>query len=415
MQFKDFNIEQGILKALSEKQYLQPTPIQEQAIPIILSGKDLLGCAQTGTGKTAAFAIPILQKVYRDRGDIDVFPKIKALILAPTRELGIQIGESFSTYGQHLLLQTGVIYGGITPKRHIKVLKRGVDILVATPGRFLDLYEQGCIDLAHIEFLVLDEADKMLDLGMIKDVKTIISKLPKHRQNLLFSATMPKEIQDLTKQILKNPAKVEIKKPLTKKVGITQRVYYVDDPDKVALLLHLLKNQALESVLVFVKTKGKADKVAKAINVINIRTKAIHGDKNQSERQKALELFKNKEIRVLVATDVAARGIDIDRLTHVINLDIPNVPEAYVHRIGRTGRAGMQGTALSFCSNQEIESLKAIEKYQGKAIQVIEDHPYPLLNRVLKINRAKYEAEHKQSNEVIKKEGNKKAGNKKRK
>ncbi|MEG0325401.1 MAG: DEAD/DEAH box helicase [Cellulosilyticaceae bacterium] len=370
MLFHDFNLNPSIIKAIEDQQYKNPTPIQEQAIPPILSGKDLLGCAQTGTGKTAAFAIPILEKLSKEIINPDESHPIKALILAPTRELAIQIEESFKLYGQHLAIQTGVIFGGVTPKRHIKVLKREPHILVATPGRLLDLIQQGYVNLNSIEMFVLDEADRMLDFGMIDDVKKIITSLPKARQNLLFSATMPKEVMKLVHSILKNPIQIEIKSEISNEIEIKQQVYFVEEPDKTALLLDLLKNQSFESVLVFARTKKKADKISKAINVENIRTKAIHGDKNQSERQKALELFKNKEIRILVATDVAARGIDIDKLSHVVNMDIPNVPETYIHRIGRTGRAGMSGTAISFCSNEEVPFLKDIEKLQGKPLQV---------------------------------------------
>ncbi|HEY5583774.1 MAG TPA: DEAD/DEAH box helicase [Ruminiclostridium sp.] len=376
MLFLDLNLNPSIIKAIEDQKYEKPTPIQEKAIPAILCGKDLLGCAQTGTGKTAAFAMPILHMLSKDSITRREFNQIRALVLAPTRELAIQIGESFNTYGQHLNIQTGVIYGGVTPKRHIKVLKKGPNILVATPGRLLDLVEQGHVDLNNIEMFVLDEADRMLDLGMIQDVKTIISKLPKVRQNMLFSATIPKEISKLVNSILRNPVKIEVKsKPLNKK-DIKQQVYFVDEQDKTSLLLHLLKDKSFESVLVFVRTKMKADKVSKAINIENIRSKAIHGDKNQSERLKALERFKNKEIRVLVATDIAARGIDIEKLSHVVNMNIPNIPETYIHRIGRTGRAGLSGTAISFCSNQETAFLKDIEKLQGKSIDVVENHPY---------------------------------------
>lgn len=371
MLFHDFNLNPSIIKAIEDQQYKNPTPIQEQAIPSILNGKDLLGCAQTGTGKTAAFAIPILEKLSKEILNPEGFNPIKALILAPTRELAIQIEESFKLYAQHLAIQTGVIFGGVTPKRHIKVLKREPHILVATPGRLLDLIQQGYVNLSSLEMFVLDEADRMLDFGMIDDVKKIITSLPKVRQNLLFSATIPKEVMKLVHVILKNPIQIEIKSEVSNEIEIKQQVYFVEEPDKTGLLLDLLKNQSFESILVFARTKKKADKISKAINVENIRTKAIHGDKNQSERQKALELFKNKEIRILVATDVAARGIDIDKLSHVVNMDIPNVPETYIHRIGRTGRAGMSGTAISFCSNEEVPFLKAIEKLQGKSLQVV--------------------------------------------
>lgn len=372
MLFQDFNLNPSIIKAIEDEHYKKPTPIQEKAIPALLSGKDLLACAQTGTGKTAAFAIPILQRLAKEHGACEGNRPIRALVLAPTRELAIQIGENFNTYGQHLMIQTGVIFGGVTPKRHIKVLKKEPDILVATPGRLLDLIEQGYVHLNHVEMFVLDEADQMLEARMIQQVKEILLKLPKVRQNMLFSATMPKEVMKLVHTILKNPVKIEVKREHLNKIEIKQQVYFVEEPDKTSLLLQLLKEQPFESILVFVRTKKKADKVSKAINVSNIRTKAIHGDKSQSERQKALELFKNKEIKILVATDVAARGIDIHQLSHVVNMDIPSVPETYIHRIGRTGRAGMSGTAISFCSDEERLFLKAIEKLQGQSIEVIE-------------------------------------------
>jgi len=416
MQFNELGLHPNLLQSIQEQGYSHPTPIQIKAIPPILLGRDFLGSARTGTGKTAAFAIPILQNIASKLELInpskdtteqnDRMRPILALVLAPTRELAIQIGESFSAYGKYVECRIGVIYGGITPKRHIKVLKREPHILVATPGRLLDLFEQGFVDLSNIETLVLDEADRMLDLGMSKDVKTILSKLPKKRQNLMFSATMPKDVMSLVHSILKNPVRIEVKNTPEKNQGSNQGknqgkeqgkdketkqiVYYVDEPDKSALLLHLLKDPTFESVLVFARTKKKADKVAKEINVKNIRAKAIHGDKNQSERLKALQSFKNKEVRVLVATDVAARGIDIDRLSHVINMDIPNVPENYIHRIGRTGRAGHSGIAISFCSNQEREYLVAIEKCQGKKLTVAKDNPYPLMHLVLEQNRREH-------------------------
>lgn len=372
MLFHDFNLNPSIIKGIEEQKYKNPTAIQEKAIPALLSGRDVLGCARTGTGKTAAFAIPILERLSKESREDGGKHPIRALVLAPTRELAIQIGESFTTYGQYLPIQTGVIFGGITPKRHIKVLKREPDVLVATPGRLVDLIEQGHVDLHSVEMFVLDEADQMLDVGMIGQVKKILSKLPKTRQNMLFSATMPKEVMKLANTFLKNPIKIEVESKTSQEIDIQQQVYFVEEPDKTTLLLQLLKEESFESILIFVRTKKKADKVSKAINVTNIRTKAIHGDKSQSERQKALELFKNKEIKVLVATDVAARGIDIDQLSHVVNMDIPNVPETYIHRIGRTGRAGMSGTAISFCSEEERGYLKAIEKLQGDCIIVKE-------------------------------------------
>ena len=371
MLFRDLNLSLSILKAIEKQEYIEPTPIQMESIPPLLEGKDLLGCAQTGTGKTAAFAIPILERLLvscpgeKDQGEI------KALVLAPTRELAIQIGEDFEAYSEYTDIKVGTIFGGVTPKRHIKVLKREPNVLVATPGRLLDLADQGYADLSHVEMFVLDEADRMLDMGMIKDVKRIISKLPKKRQNMFFSATIPKEVTKLINSILKNPVRIKIETDETEKVEITQQVYHVEPPDKIALLADLLGDKSYESVLVFTRTKRKADRVSKALNKRNIVSKAIHGDKNQSEREKALNRFKNKEMRVLVATDIAARGIDIDKLTHVINLDMPNVPETYVHRIGRTGRAGTEGTAISFCAEEELEFLADIEKLMGGPIRVM--------------------------------------------
>lgn len=371
MTFNDLQIHPDIIKALEEDNYEKPTLIQEKAIPALLNGKDLLGCAKTGTGKTAAFAIPIVQKLLENPVDYVGTKPVRALILAPTRELAIQIGESFEAYARYTELQVGVLFGGITPKRHIKVIKREPDIIVSTPGRLLDFVNQGHINADTIEMFVLDEADQMLDEAMLHIVKKIIMKLPKSRQNMLFSATMPKEVMKLANGLLKNPIKINAEVTAVDKVEINQQVYYVEEPDKVTTLIQWLKEQTYESVLVFVRTKTKADKVSKAINIANIRNKAIHGDINQSQRQKALDLFKNKEIKVLIATDVVARGIDIDKLSHVVNLNIPNVPETYVHRIGRTGRAGMNGRAISFCSQEELPFLKEIEKLQGKSLDEV--------------------------------------------
>ncbi|MBN2222046.1 MAG: DEAD/DEAH box helicase [Vallitaleaceae bacterium] len=389
MHFSDFKLHPALLQSITEEKYDKPTPIQEKAFPPILSGKDVLACAQTGTGKTAAFAIPILHLLSKSLNsrNSEYFHRIKALVLAPTRELAIQIGESFQRYGRHLELSTGVVYGGVTPKRHIKVLKREPDLLIATPGRLLDLIGQGYVDLSEVKIMVLDEADRMLDLGMIHDVKSILNRLPKERQTLLFSATIPNEIAALTKTLLKNPVKIQDQSKSHAKKEIAQQVYYVEAPDKSKLLMQILKEEKYESVLVFVKTKTKADQICKTLNINNIRSKAIHGDKNQSERLKALELFKNKEIRVLVATDVAARGLDIHRLSLVINMDIPSVPENYTHRIGRTGRAQSIGKAISFCSSQEMDSLKTIEAHQGVSIKVVHGHPFEPLRFVLERNR----------------------------
>lgn len=371
MSFDVFQLNPMIIKATVEQDYEKPTPIQMEAIPLILEGRDVLGQAQTGTGKTAAFAMPILDRLSQKPYDPDIYHPIKALVIAPTRELAMQIGESFQTYGQFLQVTVGVVYGGVTPKRHIKVLRREPEILVATPGRLLDLYEKECLDFDHLETLVIDEADRMLDMGMFKDVQRILELLPKKRQNLLFSATIPEEIAKMAKSLLHKPATIKVKSQPMNQRAIEQLVYKVEEPDKTQLLLTLLKDPSMVSVLVFARTKKKADKICKAINLINIRAKAIHGDKNQSERSKALYLFKNKEVRVLVATDVAARGIDINDLSHVVNMNIPNVAETYIHRIGRTGRAGQEGTAISFCSGLEKYYLEEIEKLQGLKIKEV--------------------------------------------
>jgi len=371
MTFQDLNLNQLIIKAVEDKKYTNPTPVQEKAIPALLNGKDLLGCAHTGSGKTAAFAIPILQLLSKESVLAEANNGIRALVLAPTRELAIQIGESFESYGKYLDIKIGVVFGGITPKRHIKVLKKEPSILIATPGRLLDLMGKGYADLSRVEAFVLDEADQMLDVRTIENVKKIISELPKVRQNILFSATMPNGVKKFINSILIDPVKIDDKSEYSKGADIKQQVFFVDETEKTSLLLDLIKSKSYESVLIFTRTKKKADKVCKALNIQNIRSKAIHGDKNQSERLKALELFKNKEIRVLVATDVAARGIDIYNISHVINMDIPNVPETFIHRIGRTGRAGISGTAISFCSNDEKSYLKEIEKLQGKSIEIV--------------------------------------------
>jgi len=371
MTFQDMDINPSIIKAIDHKGYVNPTPVQEKAIPTIISGRDVLGCAQTGTGKTAAFAIPILQMAANYVNNSIPNNKIKALVLAPTRELAIQIGESFESYGKFLDVRIGVVFGGITPKRHIKVLKKEPHILVATPGRLLDLIGKGYADLSEVSIFVLDEADQMLDARTRDNVKEIIKLLPDKRQNTLFSATMPKEVIKLTNTILENPIKIDIKSSNNRGADIHQIVMYVEEPDKTSMLLKLLKANDYESVLIFVRTKKKADKVCKAINIQNIRTKAIHGDKSQSERLKALELFKNKEIKILVATDVAARGIDIFNISLVVNMDIPRVSETFVHRIGRTGRAGKSGMAISFCSKEEKDALGKIEQILGKTINVM--------------------------------------------
>ncbi len=378
MLFKELNLIEPILKALQTEGYTTPTPIQEQSIPIILQQKDLLGCAQTGTGKTAAFSIPLLQLLYQQRSQHKEPKAIKALILTPTRELAIQIDESLEAYGKHTGLKHMVIFGGVSQNPQTDALKRGIDILVATPGRLLDLMNQGYIHLNQVKFLVLDEADRMLDMGFVHDVKRIIAKLPAKRQTLFFSATMPKEIQQLADTILHNPQRVEVTPVSSTADTIQQTVYFVDRENKKGLLNHVLKDKNIETVLVFTRTKHGADKVVKDLAKAGITAEAIHGNKSQNARQRALTNFKNRTTRVLVATDIAARGIDVDDLTHVINFELPNVPETYVHRIGRTGRAGASGIALSFCDEEEKEFLRDIEKLIARKVPVTDEHPYPL-------------------------------------
>ncbi|MEQ7800105.1 DEAD/DEAH box helicase [Pedobacter sp. ASV1-7] len=378
MLFKELNLIEPILNALQTEGYTQPTPIQEQSIPSILQGKDLLGCAQTGTGKTAAFAIPMLQLLSKPHTNTKVHKAIKALILTPTRELAIQIEESFKAYGRNLPLKRLVIFGGVGQKAQTDALQRGVDILVATPGRLLDLMNQGFINLKDIEIFVLDEADRMLDMGFIHDVKKVIAKLPLKRQTLFFSATMPKEIQSLANTILTNPVKVEVTPISSTAEKIQQQIFFVEKSDKRGLLMHILKDKAIETALVFARTKHGSDRIVKDLIKAGIKAEAIHGNKSQNARQRALTNFKAKTTRILVATDIAARGIDVDELAHVINYELPNIPETYVHRIGRTGRAGLSGTAFSFCDPEEKEFLDDIEKLIGLKIPVTEDHPYAM-------------------------------------
>jgi ATP-dependent RNA helicase RhlE len=376
MSFDKLNLIRPIQKALAEEGYKNPTPIQQRAIPIILDKKDLLGCAQTGTGKTAAFALPILQHLYNEKSSVPKRRVIRSLIVTPTRELAIQIGDSFKAYGKHTGLKNVVVFGGVKQKIQTDRLLKGVDILVATPGRLLDLMQQNYIVLNHIKIFVLDEADRMLDMGFINDVKKIISKLPAKRQSLFFSATMPPEIVKLARTILVKPVKVEITPEQPTVEAIKQCVYHVSKPSKKNLLIHLLKDPAIESALVFTRTKHSANNVSRILNKAKINSDAIHGNKSQNARQKALNNFKLRETRVLVATDIAARGIDIDELSHVINFDIPNIPETYVHRIGRTGRAGLGGVAISLCDGEERAYLKDINKLISKKIPVVEDHPF---------------------------------------
>ena len=385
MSFKDLNLIEPILKALQTEGYTTPTPIQEQAIPIVLQKRDLLGCAQTGTGKTAAFAIPMLQLLAEDLVLGKKTKAPKALILTPTRELAIQIMESFAAYGRHIPLKRSVIFGGVSQHAQVMALNQGSDIIVATPGRLLDLMNQGYVDLRSIKIFVLDEADRMLDMGFVNDVKKVIAKLPTERQTLFFSATMPNEIQSLANSILTNPEKVSVTPVSSTANTIDQSIFFAEKKNKNALLVHLLKDRDVRSALVFTRTKHGADKVVKILSIANVKAAAIHGNKSQNARQAALQSFKNKTIRVLVATDIAARGIDVDDLSHVINFELPEVPETYVHRIGRTGRAGNSGIAFSFCDTEEKLLLRDIQKLIGKQIPVRVDHPYPIANAVVEL------------------------------
>ncbi|RYY53667.1 MAG: DEAD/DEAH box helicase [Chitinophagaceae bacterium] len=385
MSFNNLQLIEPVLKALSDEGYTTPTPIQEKAIPAILQHKDLLGCAQTGTGKTAAFAIPMLQLMYQQfAGEPAGRRNISALILTPTRELAIQIGESFEAYGKYLGLNHTVIFGGVSQYSQVATLRRGVDILVATPGRLLDLMNQRHVSLENIKYFVLDEADRMLDMGFVHDVRRIIAKLPAKRQTLFFSATMPPEIQQLSNILLNNPVKVEVTPVSSTADTIQQHLYYSEKQNKSSLLVHLLQDNTIETALVFSRTKHGADKIARGLTKAGIRAEAIHGNKSQNARQAALSNFKARKTRILVATDIAARGIDIDELTHVINFDLPNVPETYVHRIGRTGRAGANGIAFSFCDYEEKIYLRDIQKLINKKIPVVSDHPYdvPLMHEI---------------------------------
>jgi len=376
MLFTELNLIQPILRAIEEEGYTSPTPIQQQAIPHVLKGTDVLGCAQTGTGKTAAFSIPILQQLSDE--NFQGKRKIRSLILTPTRELAIQIGESLAAYGRNLKVKHTVIFGGVNQNPQVNALKAGVDILVATPGRLLDLMTQGYISLIDLQMFVLDEADRMLDMGFIHDVNKIIRALPDKRQNLFFSATMAPDILKLASTILKDPVKVEVTPVSTTAEKVGQVVYFIDKTNKPSLLADLLSEHTAESVLVFTRTKHGADRVAKGLARKGVKADSIHGDKSQNHRQRALNNFKDKNIRVLVATDIAARGIDVEEMELVINYELPNIPETYVHRIGRTGRAGNSGNAISFCDFEEKAFLKDIEKLIHQQIEVIDGHPYPM-------------------------------------
>ncbi len=376
MTFKDLGIIEPILRALEQEGYTSPTPIQEQAIPILLGGKDLLGCAQTGTGKTAAFAVPIIQHIYNDKNRNNGHRKIKSLVVTPTRELAIQIGESFTAYGKFTGIRNTVIFGGVKQGKQTQALRNGVDILIATPGRLLDLMNQGYISLRDIEYAVLDEADQMLDMGFIHDIRRIIAKLPPKRQSLFFSATMPKDIVALSRTILGDFEQVSVKPQQATAEKVEQGVYFVSKNNKPKLLVYLLEDQSNNSVLVFSRTKHGANKIVKILGKAGIDSAAIHGNKSQTARQKALGDFKDGKLKVLIATDIAARGIDVDKLSLVINYDLPNVPETYVHRIGRTGRASESGIAVSFCDREERPYLKDIEKLIKQEVPRMPEHPF---------------------------------------
>ena len=375
MKFENLKLIPSILKALEDQNYTHPTSIQEKAIPLILNNQDVLGSAQTGTGKTAAFAIPIIQHLAKDNKITSGRRRVKSLIVTPTRELAIQIGESFTAYAKYTQIKNTVIFGGVKQGAQVNAMHRGVDVLVATPGRLLDLMNQGFISLNDIQYFVLDEADRMLDMGFIHDIKKIIAKLPKQRQSLFFSATMPKNIVELSRQILRNPQKIAVNPVSSTAETIQQFLYKTNKSNKPALLLHILKDPKIEQVLVFSRTKHGSDRIVRNLKKKDINSAAIHGDKSQNQRQRALKEFKQGKVNVLVATDIAERGIDIDKLQHVINYDIPNESETYVHRIGRCGRAGENGISISISDAEELAYIRDIEKLTKQKISVIDDHP----------------------------------------
>lgn len=372
MSFRNFNLAQPILRALQEKGYDIPTPIQAKAIPEIIRGNDVIGCAQTGTGKTAAFCIPILERLEMSRSGSG----IRAVILSPTRELAMQIGDNLNFYGKHLSLRSVLVYGGVSQHSQVQQLRRGVDIIVATPGRLLDLINQGHVRLNKVEILVLDEADRMLDMGFINDIRKIIKLVPATRQTLFFSATMPAEIQSLVASILRNPVRIEITPVTSSAENVQQAVYFVERSNKRALLRHIIEEKNMQNVLVFTRTKHGADKVASDLNRSGITAESFHGNKTQGARQRALSNFKHKTTRVLVATDIAARGIDIVDLPFVVNFELPQTSDTYIHRIGRTGRAGAKGIALSFCDSEERAQLKEINRTTKRPLEIVEEHPY---------------------------------------
>ena len=375
MTFEELNLIEPLMKAVKNRGYITPSPIQEKAIPHVLSGVDVFGCAQTGTGKTAAFSLPILQLIQQKQHNKQQ-AHIKALVLAPTRELALQIHESFVEYGKGLPIKSTVIFGGVSQLNQTNALKRGVDILIATPGRLIDLMNQGYVDLRHIEFFVLDEVDRMLDMGFIADIRRVIAKIPLKRQTLFFSATVPPDIKKLADSLLKNPVQVHVAPISTAAEMVKQTIFHVEKNDKVNLLKHILNEQNVDHALVFTRTKHGADKVVKDLKKSGISAEAIHGNKSQNARQRALKDFKDRTLKILVATDIASRGIDVDKLTHVFQFDLPEVPETYIHRIGRTGRAGMDGIAISFCASEERDYLKGINKLLNGAIESVDAGKY---------------------------------------
>ncbi len=378
MKFSELELIEPLLNAVKEMKYDIPSPIQEQAIPAIISGRDIFGCAKTGTGKTAAFALPILQKLYL-RDESEKYPRtIKALILAPTRELAIQINETFEAMNPQVNLKSAVIFGGVRQGSQVTKINRGIDVLIATPGRLIDLYNQGLVDLKHVEYLVLDEADRMLDMGFIKDIRKILRFIPRRHQTMLFSATLPDEIKHLVSDLLNDPLKIMISSGNVTVEKINQSLYFVDKVNKAKLLIKLLENPQIYNAIVFVRTKRNVDTLCKKLIKAQITCEGIHGDKSQNARVRALNNFKNDKVRVLVASDIAARGIDIDELTHVINFDLPDQAENYVHRIGRTARAGASGEAITFCSFQEKALLKDIQKFINQDIPVVDNPYYPM-------------------------------------
>ncbi|WP_423740238.1 DEAD/DEAH box helicase [Flavobacterium columnare] len=377
MTFEPFRFHRNIVESIKEANYTKPTEIQEKTIPIVLEGEDLVGCAQTGTGKTAAFAIPILNYLIPIVGSVKKKKYIRTVVLAPTRELALQIEESFNKYGKYTNCTTLTIYGGVPQATQVEKLKEGIDILIATPGRFLDLNKQGVIDINHLHHLVIDEADLMLDMGFINDVRKITKIAPQNRQTLLFSATMPIEIREIAEEFLKKPKYVEVKSTFNNSQNIIQSVYFVEKSEKKQLLLRVIKQEKLGNTIIFVRTKQGAENLAEFLRKNQLNCDALHGDKSQNARQKVLEDLKNKTIDFLIATDVASRGIDIDQLPVVINYDLPNIPETYIHRIGRTGRAGHSGIAISFCGKDEELYWKDIVRLLKNKVTIVEDHPFP--------------------------------------